>query len=142
MTQVSETEGGLPPDQSAVAAVDPSTTTATTEVVVGGEGTDTPAAVSEASVADPVGHRTTIRVAPPVVSEPGFQGRRFSVFTVHGAVVHEAETHDAQIGVALSPGLYHVYVNNVAGDSEERFGKPVNKEITITGEGVEDFLIE
>lgn len=112
------------------------------EVVDTAQGTDTPVAGSEATAAAPAGPSTTIRVAPPVVSDVGYKGRRFIVYTMHGAVVHEAETHDAQVGLALSPGNYHVYVNNVDEADEERFGKPVNKVIEITGEGVEDFLIE
>lgn len=106
------------------------------------QGTDTPTTSSEAVQTAPTGQSATIRVAPPVVSDPDFKGRRFTVYSMHGAVVYEAETHDAQVGVALSPGQYHVYVNNVDEADEERFGKPVNKVIEITGEGVEDFLIE
>lgn len=114
----------------------------TGEVVDSVQGVDTPDTPSEASGDAPVVSSATIRVAPPVVSDVGYKGRRFIVYTMHGAVVHEAETHDAQVGLALSPGNYHVYVNNVDEADEERFGKPVNKVIEITGEGVEDFLIE
>jgi hypothetical protein len=135
MTQASE-------DQTGSGDAPAAPPTGVTEASETGTGTDTLATGTEASAAPASGHTTTIRVAVPVASEPGYEGRRFSVFTVHGAVVHEVETHDVQIGVALSPGKYHVYVNNVASADEERFGKPVNKEITITGEGVEDFLIE
>lgn len=118
----------------------------TGEVVGAAGGADTPDTLSEASAEDPgaspAASSTTIRVAPPVVSDVDYKGRRFTVFTTHGAIVHQVETHDAQVGVALSPGQYHVYVNNMDEADEERFGKPVNKVIEITGQGVEDFLIE
>ena len=114
----------------------------TGEVVGAAGGADTPITLSDDAPVVPGGQSATIRVAPPVVSDVDYKGRRFTVFTMHGAIVHQAETHDAQVGVALSPGQYHVYVNNVDEADEERFGKPVNKIIEITGQGVEDFLIE
>lgn len=140
-------------DQGADAPVDTASTTGLVntstendtgsgEVVDSAQGTDTPVTSTDAALTAPTGQSTTLRVAPPVVSDPDFKGRRFTVYSMHGVVVYEAETHDAQVGVALSPGDYHVYVNNVNEADEDRFGKPVNKIIEITGEGVEDFLIE